>query len=82
MITNDTTYVVMRPGLVVNIGMTEMYELHIVQATLPEVNNEAIKQIESLLNSDRIDYMGEIDQNIPQKFILDFPTQTFNNSDI
>lgn len=39
MITNDTTYVVMRPGLVVNIGMTEMYELHIVQATLPEVNN-------------------------------------------
>lgn len=72
----------MRPGLVVNIGMTEMYELHIVQATLPEVKDETIKQIESLLNSDRIDYMGEIDQNIPQKFILDFPTQTFKNSDV
>jgi hypothetical protein len=55
----------MRPGLVVKIGLTEQFELRVIKGTPTDVNEENIKQINSLLNTDRINYLGEIDPSIP-----------------
>jgi hypothetical protein len=67
-------FVFLKPGMVVSLGLTGDLEVQIRQ-----IDNSTSKvvvsplqqaQIESLLNADRINFMGEVDLNVPLKTTL------------
>lgn len=68
-------FVFIKPGMVISFGLTGDLELQIIKID----NNTADfgvsplqqNQIESLLNADRINFMGEVDANVPLKTTLE-----------
>lgn len=82
LLSNPWTYVVLRKGLVIKIGLTEQYELHVVNATPDDIQEHHIKRLTKLINTDRINYFGEINPTVPEKFIFDIPINQVKSTDI
>lgn len=82
LLSNPSTYVVLRQGLSIKIGLTDQYELHVIKATPDDIQEHQIKELAALLNTDRINYLGEIDQSIPEKIIFDIPINEVKINDI
>lgn len=72
--------------MVLNFGFTSNYELRIVKVgyntgNIP-ISSKTVEEMGKLLNTDRINFMGEIDPKIPLKTVLDFDFQEVNPKDI
>jgi len=67
-------YVMVKPKMVVSLGLTDDIEVRIQSIGFNtgdiSIGKEEEHQLSDLLNSDRINYMGEIDPSIPLKTIL------------
>ena len=67
-------YVAVKPGMVVGFGLTEQFELKI-EAVGPHTadlhfDDQQLTQVEGLLNADRINFLGEVDQSVPVKSVI------------
>ena len=66
---------IVKPNLVISLGMTDDIELIIekIGFSSGNITFSAIdyEQIISLLNADRINYLGEVDKNVPLKSVVD-----------
>jgi hypothetical protein len=72
---NPWKYVIVKPGMVMNIGLNDETELRIEKIGF-ETNSFAVSQLEceeimNSLNSDRLNFMGEIDKSVPLKTVID-----------
>ena len=69
-------YLVVQPGTVISLGLTEDVELIIEKIGYSSgsisFSDENYHQMNSLLNTDRINYLGEVDPTVPLKTIVDF----------
>jgi hypothetical protein len=67
--------VLLKPGMAISFGLTGDMEIHIKQidnsASEFVVSSVQQNQIESLLNADRINFMGEVDPAVPLKTTLE-----------
>lgn len=73
---NPYKYVIVKPGMVLNFGFSSNYELRIVKigystGNIP-VSSKTVEEMTNLLNTDRINFMGEVDPKIPLKTVQDF----------
>jgi len=75
MLDTEYKYVIVKPLMVMGIGLTEDYEIRITKIGFEGGNILVPKmltdQIITILNNDRINFMGEIDESVPLKTVLD-----------
>ena len=66
---------IVKPNLVLSLGMTDDTELIVekIGFSSGNITFSAIdyEQMTSLLNADRINYLGEIDKSVPLKSVVD-----------